>query len=89
MKLTDALFNWLQIAIVAEARPADKSAQETVLFFEKMLKEDQEVTELTKELHEHHYVLSFLHQGEKKTESIFQDSADQLLKEILAEPRYN
>lgn len=89
MKLTDALFNWLQIAIVSEARPMDKSAKETVLFFEHILKEDHGVTELTKEINEAQYVLHFLMNDEKKTESIFRDSADKLLQDILAEPKYN
>ena len=37
MKLTDALFNWLQIRIVGDARPRDRSARDTVQFFEQIL----------------------------------------------------
>ena len=33
MRLDDALFNWLQIQIVAEARPDDNAAAETRDFF--------------------------------------------------------
>lgn len=89
MKLSDALFNWLQIAIVAEARPTDKSAHDTVLFFENILKEDHEVVEVKREVTEDHYVLHFLQNGEKKTETLFRESADKLLQDILAEPKYN
>lgn len=89
MKLADTLFNWLQIVIVAEARPADKSAHDTVLFFEKILNEDHGITELKKEITDAYYILHFLHGDEKKTETISQESAEQLLRDILAEPRYN
>ncbi|SFJ05522.1 hypothetical protein [Thermoflavimicrobium dichotomicum] len=40
MQLKDALFNWLQIQIVWDARPSDRSARDTVLFFEEILRED-------------------------------------------------
>ncbi len=33
MNLQDTLFNWLQISIVAEARPEDGAARETKDFF--------------------------------------------------------
>jgi hypothetical protein len=75
--------------IVAEARPADKSAHETVLFFENILKEDHEVTEVIKQKKGDHYTLQFIQKGEKKTESILAKSADKLLQDIIAEPKYN
>ena len=46
MKLSEALFNWLQIRLVANARPEDGAAQETVAFFEEMLKNEHAVEEL-------------------------------------------
>lgn len=32
MQLMDTLFNWLQIKVVWDARPADRSAKDTVEF---------------------------------------------------------
>ena len=41
MKREDALFNWLQIQVVAEARPDDRSALDTAAFFAQLLLEDR------------------------------------------------
>lgn len=38
--LQDALYNWLTIQVVAEARPDDEAAQETAAFFRDILKND-------------------------------------------------
>lgn len=44
MRLLDALFYWVQMKLVAEARPEDVAARETVGFFAQILSEDHEVT---------------------------------------------
>lgn len=40
MTLEDALFNWLQIRLVADARQEDKAARDTLAFFEEILRDD-------------------------------------------------
>jgi hypothetical protein len=40
----DALFYWLQMKLVSEARPQDTAAAETVRFFAQILAEDHGVT---------------------------------------------
>ncbi len=44
MKLMDALFYWLQMKWISSARPDDEAAKETLLFFDRILSEDHELT---------------------------------------------
>jgi hypothetical protein len=88
MELQDALFNWLQIQIVWEARPSDRSAQDTVLFFEKILQEDYQVMNIKKEVDQKHFVLRFLQGEEEKTVSFLREFAEKLLRDLLSEPKY-
>jgi hypothetical protein len=89
VRLSDALFNWLQIQVVWDARPSDRSARDTVRFFEDMLREDHAVTGLTKRLDGDVYVVEYEREGGKEEARFPREAADQLLKDILAEPRYN
>jgi hypothetical protein len=89
MQLTDALFNWLQIHIVWEARPSDRSAKDTVLFFEELLKEDHQVEQLEKEKNQGHYIVKFRLNGNEQTQMFPKEAAEKLLKDIISEPRYN
>lgn len=43
MSLMDALFYWLQMKWVSEARPDDEAAKETLHFFAQILSEDHEL----------------------------------------------
>jgi hypothetical protein len=89
MQLKDVLFNWLQIQIVREARPSDRSARDTVFFFEEMLRDDHQVTQLEKWTEKEHYVIRYEQNGEMRTVEFSRDAAEQLLKDIMAEPKYN
>lgn len=89
MQLKDALFNWLQIQIVQDARPSDRSARDTVQFFEKMLHEDHGVEQLEKQKEENQYVVRYQQSGEEKEEVFPKVIAEKLLQDILAEPKYN
>ncbi|WP_042349075.1 hypothetical protein [Bacillus massiliigorillae] len=44
--LQDALYNWLSIKVVSDARPEDKAANETVAMFLKILEDDHNVSSL-------------------------------------------
>jgi hypothetical protein len=89
MQLKDALFNWLQIRIVWDARQSDRSARDTVRFFEDLLREDHGVTDPVKREEGSDYVVRYLREGKEEEARFPRDEADRLLKDIQAEPRYN
>lgn len=90
MQLNDALFNWLQIEIVREARPSDRSAKDTALFFEEILREDHKIISINKKLlHDVYQVEYQIKDQELETKQFPQEVAEKLLRDILSEPRYN
>ncbi|WP_241154290.1 hypothetical protein [Staphylospora marina] len=89
MQLKDALFNWLQIRIVWDARPSDRSARDTVLFFEDLLRDVHSVTDPEKQADGSDYVVRYRREGKEEEARFPRDEADRLLKDIQAEPRYN
>jgi len=44
MRLTDALFYWLQLRLLADARPGDTAAEESLAWFARVLAEDHGLT---------------------------------------------
>ncbi len=89
MNLLDALFNWLQIKIVSEARPDDTAAKSTTDFFADILSENHKVTELKVEKDETMYRIRYDVDGKTKTQMYDIDSVEKLLHDIESEPRYN
>jgi hypothetical protein len=89
MKLEDALFNWLQIKIVAEARSEDEAAEETRLFFEQILREDHAVTDFETTRDATMYHISYTVEGKRKRLMFNQESVEQLLADINSNPKYN
>jgi hypothetical protein len=89
MRLEDALFNWMQMKIVAEARQDDLAAEETWQFFEEMLREDHAVSsfEMTKDDTMVH--IDYVVDGTKKKLMFHRESAEQLLYDINSNPKYN
>jgi hypothetical protein len=85
----DALFNWLQIKIVWEARPSDISAKDTVEFFQTMLEEDHEITNITMKKQDQAYLISYHQKGKEHQISFPEELAEKLLKDITEEPKYN
>jgi hypothetical protein len=90
MKFSDALFNWLQIKVVADARPDDKAAKDTVDFFSEILQEDHKLSrfEVT-ETDETKYVVTYETEGSVKTQTFDKELVDQLLEDINSNPKYN
>ncbi|MFF2482860.1 hypothetical protein [Paenibacillus sp. NPDC058071] len=90
MKLDDALFNWLQIQIVASGRPDDRAAVDTLDFFSQLLAEDHGVTSLqvtkTDETMVH---VRYEREGRTKLQMYPRESAEQLLHDIRSNPKYN
>ena len=90
MKLHDALYNWLQIKLVAEARPTDGAAKETLDFFARILTEDHGLREFRIcEMGEERIVVEYSDGSGTKRETFDRETTEQLLHDINANPKYN
>jgi hypothetical protein len=89
LRLEDALFNWLQIKIVAEERVNDYAAEETKLFFEQILREDHALTDFEATTDETMVHISYEVEGVRKKLMFNRESAEQLLTDINSNPIYN
>ncbi|MFD0616345.1 hypothetical protein ACFQZR_02645 [Paenibacillus sp. GCM10027629] len=90
MKLQDALFNWLQIRMVADARPDDRAAVDTVQFFATILQEDHGMTEFDIVTVDDTMVhIKYVIDGKAKKQMVPRENAEQLLHDINSNPKYN
>jgi hypothetical protein len=90
VRVEDALFNWLQIKLVADGRPDDNAAKETLSFFEEILKEDHAMEFFgIGNVDDSMYHVTYTVEGKKKTQLFDRERADQLLVDIIANPKYN
>ena len=89
MQMRDALFYWLQMKVIWEARPTDRSAEETAQFFAEILREDHHVTQMEVAVEDTAYKVTFLLK-EEPAELIFdRQQVEQLLQAIESDPKYN
>lgn len=90
MRLDDALFNWLQIQIVAEARPDDRAAIDTRDFFMQILTEDHGLTNVSIDRIDDTMIhIRYEREGRSKVQMIPREAGEQLLNDIEANPKYN
>ncbi|XEC96846.1 hypothetical protein AB6A23_10080 [Paenibacillus tarimensis] len=90
MRLDDALFNWLQIEIVAEARPDDRAAADTRDFFLEMLTDDHGLSMVRiAEKDETMIHVKYEREGRVLTKLYPREAGEQLLADINANPKYN
>ncbi len=90
MKIQDAIFNWLQIAVVYEGRPSDTAAKETRDFFREILLEDHQIEEISYERDALAYTVTYkLQNGEINKKTFDLNFVDKLLDDIEKEPKYN
>jgi len=91
MKLQDALFNWLQMQIVSEARPEDEAARETRDFFAVILKEDHLVSDfhILEQDQSPTIQIAYEYEGISKIQRFDREAAEKLLEDINANPKYN
>lgn len=90
MVLQDALFNWLQMKIVSDARPDDGAAKETLDFFGIILTEDHLLSEVVAGTEdETKLYIQFVLNGESKKQLFDRERAEQLLTDINSNPKYN
>ncbi|MCE5167811.1 hypothetical protein LQV63_00565 [Paenibacillus profundus] len=91
MKLQVALFNWLQIHIVSEARPDDHAAKETLHFFADILREDHKLTsfEASLDVEQEQYVITYRCDGELHKQQVEREEAERLWTDIECNPKYS
>ncbi|MDH6349660.1 hypothetical protein [Brevibacillus sp. 1238] len=89
MKREDALFNWLQIQVVAEARPDDRSALDTAAFFAQLLLEDHAISELSYRVENGWYHLSGKQEAGTVDNRYPAEAVESLLAAIENEPKFN
>lgn len=90
MKLQDALYNWLQMHIVAEARPADGAARETLDFFAVILQEDHGLTRFYVDGKDDDNIYVTYEQEQQLRKLPFdRETAEKLLDDINSNPKYN
>jgi len=86
--IQDALYNWLTIHLVADARPHDAAAHDTAVFFLEILESDFGVTAVNaaKDEMNGRYVVEYVCGGEKKAAYFPVELAEALWRQIEAEP---
>ncbi|MDF2814321.1 MAG: hypothetical protein K0Q81_521 [Paenibacillus sp.] len=90
MKQRDALYNWLQMKIVSEERPDDGAAEETLRFFEEILRDDHRITNfMVDSMDSTSITVRYELDGAAAQERFDRELAEQLLQEISSNPKYN
>ncbi len=84
--LQDALYNWLTIKMIAEARPNDGAAQETYELFDGVLKNDHGVEQVTIEKDEEMYLVTYTKEGQTKSTRFPTELIDCFLEQMEREP---
>jgi hypothetical protein len=89
MQLQDALYNWLTIKRVVEARPDDAAALDTYEFFNEILEEDHGIEKTEIKQDDMMYYIHYWIDGEEEKKRFPIELIDALLHSIETEPKYN
>lgn len=90
MKFEEALFNWLQIRLVADARPDDQAALDTLAFFAQILTEDHCLSDFViSKTDETMIHVKYEKDGRSKLQLFPRERGEQLLSDIESNPKYN
>ena len=84
--LQDALYNWLSIKVVSDARPEDKAASETTEMFYTILLNDHNISDIHIQKVEEMYMLSYIKEGQKGTSRFPAELIDCMLDSINENP---
>lgn len=84
--LQDALYNWLTIQVVADARPNDTAAQETAAFFRTILQNDFQITKVNVKKDEMMYIIHYEKEQQSKTARFPVELIEVMLEQIQREP---
>jgi hypothetical protein len=84
--LQDALYNWLTIKIVANARPDDYAAIDTYELFDQILKEEHKVSDISIQKDDVMYYLTYSKDGEQHKARFPIELIDVMHDQIEQEP---
>ncbi|MDQ0272424.1 hypothetical protein [Cytobacillus purgationiresistens] len=84
--LQDALYNWLTIKIVSDARKEDQSALETEEMFHSILMDEHGLTDLQIEKDDEMYYLHYNYQNASRSTRFPRELIEVMLKQMQAEP---
>lgn len=84
--LQDAIYNWLTIKVVSDARPDDLAAMETKDMFEEMLKADYGVADLSISKDDSMYHVAYIVKEENQQKRFPVELVEILLEQINGNP---
>ncbi|MEH7882923.1 hypothetical protein V7654_01240 [Bacillus sp. JJ1609] len=84
--LQDAIYNWLTIKIVSDARPDDTAALETTQLFEQILAEEHKVESHEMKRDAIMYYVTVVQEGQSKEYRFPRDLIEVMLDQIRQEP---
>ena len=84
--LQDAIYNWLTIKIVSDARPDDTAAVETTQLFEQILAEEHKVESHEMKRDAIMYYVTVVQEGQSKEYRFPRDLIEVMLDQIRQEP---
>lgn len=84
--LQDAIYNWLTIKIVSDARPEDTAAKETTELFEQILAEEHNVDSKELKRDALMYYVTVVQKGNSKEYRFPRDLIEVMLDQISQEP---
>ncbi|MEH7110777.1 hypothetical protein V7124_00225 [Neobacillus niacini] len=82
----DALYNWLSIKVVCDARPEDTAARETLDLFDGIIKDEHKLTNIVVTTDEMMYYVSYTQEGESKKTRFPRELIEVMLNQINQEP---
>lgn len=86
MNVHDAIYNWLTIKVVTDARPEDEAAVETEEMFLQMLQQDHGINQITYDKFDMFYHVTYMLNNDSKATKYPIELIEVMLKQILAEP---
>lgn len=84
--LQDAIYNWLTIKVVSDARPDDNAARDTADLFEEILTNEYHISNIEVSTDETFYHVSYLLEGETQKKRFPIEVIEFFLDQINKEP---
>ena len=84
--LQDALYNWLSISVVSDARPDDTAARETTEMFRRLLETDYKLTSVEVASDEEMYYVKYMGNGQEGMKSFPRELIDCIINSMNEHP---
>lgn len=84
--LQEAIYNWLSIKVVYDARPNDMAAKETAQLFEQMLEENHNIETLHVDKKDNMYIVAYRQKGQEGVYQYPEELIEVMLKQMEREP---